>query len=102
MIVFVEAVRQQVYPVVRSAQYVGGDTHDCEHDDYAEIIGDARPWQAVLDPSALHDDIVAAGHRLADAAKAGDWPTVMRVLDGERHWLVTYHQAVGASDGRID
>ncbi len=30
-------------------------------------------WNGVLDPSLLSDDVVAAGHRLADAAKVGDW-----------------------------
>jgi hypothetical protein len=34
----------------------------------------------VLDPSLLDDDVVAAGHQLADAAKQGDWSTVFTLL----------------------
>lgn len=55
---------------------------------YIDIIDGARPWQAVLDPSVMTDDLVRAGHQLADAAKAGDWPTVMSVLDSQSKWLI--------------
>jgi hypothetical protein len=55
---------------------------------YSEIIRGARPWQGVLDTSVMADDMVSAGHRLADAAKAGNWPAVMAVLDIEWSWLV--------------
>ena len=34
----------------------------------------------MLDPSLLDDDVVAAGHQLADAAKQGDWSTVFILL----------------------
>ena len=39
---------------------------------YVEIIKGARPWQGVLDTSVMADDMVSAGHRLANAAKAGN------------------------------
>ena len=55
---------------------------------YSDIIDGARPWQGVLDPSVMADDLVRAGHQLADAAKVGDWPAVMTVLDEEWRWLV--------------
>lgn len=55
---------------------------------YDEIILGARCWQGVLDTSVMADDLVCAGHRLADAAKVGDWPLVMKVLDQECMWLV--------------
>ena len=55
---------------------------------YSEIIRGARPWQGVLDTSVMADDMVSAGHRLADAAKDGNWPAVMKVLDSEWSWLV--------------
>ncbi len=55
---------------------------------YIEIIDGAQPWQAVLDPSVMTDDLVRAGHQLADAAKDGDWPKVMSVLDSKSKWLV--------------
>ena len=32
-----------------------------------------QAWHGVLDPSLVDDDVVAAGHQLADAAKQGDW-----------------------------
>jgi hypothetical protein len=34
----------------------------------------------VRDPSLLADEMVAAGHQLADAAKQGDWSTVFTLL----------------------
>jgi hypothetical protein len=39
-----------------------------------------QAWHGVLDPSLLDDDVVAAGHQLADAAKQGDWSTVFILL----------------------
>jgi hypothetical protein len=38
-------------------------------------------WNGVLDPSQYGADALQARHRLADAAKAGDWPMVLRLLD---------------------
>jgi hypothetical protein len=55
---------------------------------YSEIIRGARAWQGVLDTSVMADDMASAGHRLADAAKAGNWPAVMQVLDRKWSWLV--------------
>jgi hypothetical protein len=55
---------------------------------YNEIIRGTRPWQGVLDTSVMADELVRAGHRLADAAKAGDWPAVLGVLDRKWDWLV--------------
>lgn len=55
---------------------------------YSDIVDGARPWQGVLDPSVMTDDLVRAGHELADAAKAGNWPAVMTVLDRHWQWLV--------------
>ncbi len=63
-------------------------------------------WNGVLDPSLLADDVVSAGHRLADAAKVGDWTTVFELLDdptervdvnwwrpGGTAWFTVLHQA---------
>jgi hypothetical protein len=63
-------------------------------------------WHGVLDPNQLFDDVVLASHRLADAAKAGDWPTVVGLLDdpaeqvdinwwrpGGTAWFTVLHQA---------
>lgn len=38
-------------------------------------------WNGILDPTQLYGHVVAAGNRLADAAKAGDWPIVFSLLD---------------------
>lgn len=38
-------------------------------------------WNGVLDPTRYPAAVVGARHRLADAAKAGDWPLVFRLLD---------------------
>ncbi|WP_155770006.1 ankyrin repeat domain-containing protein [Mycobacterium asiaticum] len=54
---------------------------------YMDIIEGARAWQGVLDTSVMTDELVRAGHRLADAAKVGNWPEVMKVLDSEWSWL---------------
>ena len=71
-----------------------------------DLGDDTLVWQGVLDPSLLNDHAVSAGHRLADAAKAGDWSTVMRLLDKPGHqanvnqwrpggpaWFTPLHQA---------
>ena len=63
-------------------------------------------WNGVLDATQYSDAVVAARHRLADAAKAGDWPTVFRLLDqpdgmvrvndwrpGGTAWFTPLHQA---------
>lgn len=49
-------------------------------------------WDGVLEPPQLFDHVVAARHRLADAARAGDWRLVLRLLDecggpGETGWV---------------
>jgi hypothetical protein len=38
-------------------------------------------WRGALDPAHMLDDVVWASHRLADAAKVGDWSTVFSLLD---------------------
>ena len=63
-------------------------------------------WNGVLDATQYSDVVVAARHRLADAAKAGDWPMVFRLLDqpdamvqvndwrpGGTAWFTPLHQA---------
>ena len=50
-----------------------------------DLGGNTPVWHGVLDPSLLNDHAVTAGHRLADAAKAGHWSTVMRLLDKPGH-----------------
>ncbi len=55
---------------------------------YDEIVEGAQAWPGMLDTSIMADDLVRAGHRLADAAKAGNWRAVMKVLDQEWKWLV--------------
>ncbi|MEO8815627.1 MAG: ankyrin repeat domain-containing protein [Mycobacterium sp.] len=62
-------------------------------------------WPGVLEPSLLSDPVVAAGHHLADAAKEGDWPVVLKLLDtnhalsvnqwrpGGPQWFTPLHQA---------
>ena len=57
-------------------------------------------------PTQLFDDVVSASHRLADAAKVGDWSTVFDLLDdpdervdinwwrpGGTAWFTVLHQA---------
>jgi hypothetical protein len=39
-------------------------------------------WAGVLEPSMLSEAVVAARHRLADAARAGDWDGVLTLLRG--------------------
>ena len=44
----------------------------CPMPENTDDLGEDTPvWQGVLDPSLLNDHVVSAGHRLADAAKAG-------------------------------
>jgi hypothetical protein len=63
-------------------------------------------WNGVLDPSLLFDNVVSAGHRFADAAKAGDWSIVFELLNdpgrpvdvnwwrpGGTAWFTPLHQA---------
>lgn len=38
-------------------------------------------WPGVLEPSLLAQEAITAGHRLADAALAGDWPAMFELLD---------------------
>lgn len=64
---------------------------------YDEITEGAHPWQGVLDTLVMADDFVLAGHRLADAAKAGNWPAVMKLLDQEWNWLVINQWRPGGS-----
>ena len=39
-----------------------------------------QAWLGVHGPSLLADEMLAAGHQLADAAKQGDWSTVFTLL----------------------
>lgn len=70
-------------------------------DDETEFV-----WNGVLDPTQYNDGALAARHQLADAAKAGDWPLVLRLLDqpgtpltandwrpGGTAWFTPLHQA---------
>jgi hypothetical protein len=63
-------------------------------------------WLGILDPTPVRDEVVAASHRLADAAKFGDWSTVFDLLDdpqscvdinwwrpGGPGWFTVLHQA---------
>lgn len=60
-------------------------------------------WNGVLDHGYLFEPLVAEGHRLADASKAGDWPMVFRLLDNGATinwwrpdgtaWFTPLHQA---------
>ncbi|OBF98908.1 ankyrin repeat domain-containing protein [Mycolicibacter sinensis] len=62
-------------------------------------------WPGVLEPSLLPKDAITAGHQLADAAEAGDWPALFDLLDatpalsvnqwrpGSPEWLNPLHQA---------
>lgn len=63
-------------------------------------------WCGIVDPDQLFDDVVAAGHELADAAKLGDWSTVFDLLDdpdelvdinwwrpGGTSWFTVLHEA---------
>lgn len=74
-------------------------------------------WFGVLDPSYMFDHAVSVGHRFADAAKVGDWSTVLNMLDdpsqqarinwwrpGGTAWFTVLHQAAwhGAPAGVAD
>jgi hypothetical protein len=63
-------------------------------------------WNGVLDPTLDNENAIAARHLLADAAKAGDWKQVLRLLDkprtpltandwrpGGTAWFTPLHQA---------
>ena len=71
-------------------------------------VSNAEPfvWRGILDPTPVRDEVVAASHRLADAAKTGDWSTVFDLLDDPGHlvdinwwrpggpaWFTVLHQA---------
>jgi hypothetical protein len=72
---------------------------------YQNLIAKTVPWPGVLDADLLPKTAVAAGHHLADAAKQGDWPTVMMLLEEEKAvvahqwrpggsaWFTVLHQA---------
>lgn len=63
------------------------------------------PWPGVLDPSLLSEAVSTAGHKMVDAAVAGDWPTLFDLLDatpglsvnqsrpGGPDWDTPLHQA---------
>lgn len=74
----------------------------------APATDDAEPpqlfWDCVTDRSDLHDEVVAARDRLADAARDGRWADVFSVLDEQtdpwRRDLVTINSArVGGRAG---
>ncbi|WP_329338927.1 ankyrin repeat domain-containing protein [Streptomyces sp. NBC_00663] len=53
---------------------------------------DVAHWDGTTRPDSLKDHYVTERHRLADAARDGDWATVFRVLDEVRakvnaHWV---------------
>lgn len=62
-------------------------------------------WPGLLDPRVMNENIVEATHRVADAAKAGDWDAVIALLDsdgmadvnrwrfGGTSWFTPLHQA---------
>jgi len=63
-------------------------------------------WLGILDPTPVRAEIVVASHRLADAAKIGDWSRVFDLLDdpasgvdinwwrpGGPAWFTVLHQA---------
>jgi hypothetical protein len=63
-------------------------------------------WNGVFDPTQYSAGALAARHQLADAAKAGDWPLVLRLLaergtpltandwrPGGTAWFTPLHQA---------
>jgi hypothetical protein len=63
-------------------------------------------WLGVIDPAPVASEVVAASHRLADAAKIGDWSTVLDLIDdpnecvninwwrpGGPAWFTVLHQA---------
>lgn len=72
---------------------------------YGARVDETLTWLGVLDPSLWTESFVADGHRLADAAKAGDWTTVLEMLRTDPHlgvnrwrpgspkWFTVLHQA---------
>jgi len=62
-------------------------------------------WPGVLEPALLPEGLLSAGHTLADAADAGNWPAFFDLLDatpalsvnqwrpGSPEWLTPLHQA---------
>jgi len=72
---------------------------------YQHLITKTVPWPGGLAVSRMPKTAVAAGHRLADAAKTGDWATVIKLLDeeqavvphqwrpGGKAWFTVLHQA---------
>jgi hypothetical protein len=57
-------------------------------------------WPGVLDPSLLSEVVVTTGHLLADAARAGDWPTVLEIVRGRHQNLGLKDRPVGANQWR--
>ncbi len=75
-------------------------------EDYKEGVPHEQAWLGVRDPSLLTDEMIIAGHQLADAAKQGNWSTVFSLLGnsaapfpvngwrpGGRAWFTVLHQA---------
>lgn len=68
-------------------------------------VDEPLTWLGVLDPSLWSESFVADGHRIADAAKAGDWNMVLEMLRTDPHlgvnrwrpgspkWFTILHQA---------
>ena len=56
----------------------------------------AAEWPGITDPEALKPEVVAATHRLADAAKTADWDAVFGVLSSS-FWLGPNHWRIGGS-----
>lgn len=62
-------------------------------------------WPGVLEPSLLSEEVITAGHKMADAADAGNWPALVDLLDatpaltasqwrpGDPTWDTPLHQA---------
>ncbi|MEO6793917.1 MAG: ankyrin repeat domain-containing protein [Mycobacterium sp.] len=62
-------------------------------------------WPGVLEPSLLSGDVITTGHKVADAADAGDWSALFDLLDatpalsanqwrpGSPEWLTPLHLA---------
>ncbi|OBG73566.1 MULTISPECIES: ankyrin repeat domain-containing protein [unclassified Mycobacterium] len=49
-------------------------------------------WHGILDQSLVDGPVVQSWNRLADAAKVGDWSTVLNMLDEPSHPPNTNHQ----------
>lgn len=47
-----------------------------------QVEDEPLDWAGVLEPSMLSEPVVDARHRLANAARAGDWPAVLDLLGG--------------------